>query len=146
GKVNPSIPEMADMVGFQVVGNDATIALAVQAGQLELNVMLPVVARNLLESIRILGNASKVLAERCVEGIAADQEKAKSYAERSHALVTVLSPRIGYLTAAEIAKESAKTGRSVREIVIERGLIPEEELDTLLDPYAMTEPSASFEL
>lgn len=140
GKVNPSIPEMVDMVGFQVVGNDATIAMAVQAGQLELNVMLPVVAHNLLESIGILGNASIVFAKRCIDGIMANREITRRYAGSSGALVTVLSPRIGYLTAAEIAKESDATSRSVREIVLERGLMEAEELDDLLDPYKMTEP------
>jgi aspartate ammonia-lyase len=138
GKVNPSIAEMVDMVGFQVVGNDLVIALAVQAGQLELNVMLPVIAHNLLQSIRILASASRVFAERCVEGIAADRTITKKYAESSEALATALSPRIGYLTAASVAKESAATGRSVREIVLDRGLIPAEELDKLLDPHAMT--------
>jgi aspartate ammonia-lyase len=139
GKVNPSIAEMVDMVGFQVIGNDTAITLAAQAGQLELNVMLPVVANNLLQSIKILANASKVFGEKCIKGIEADRERARRYAETSEALVTVLSPRIGYLAAAQIAKESAASGRSLREIILERGLIPEAELDALLDPYAMTE-------
>jgi aspartate ammonia-lyase len=141
GKVNPSIAEMVDMVSFQVVGNDTTIAMAAQAGQLELNVMLPLVAHNLLQSIRILGSASRVFAERCVGGITADREVARKYAESSEALVTVLSPHIGYLTAAEVAKESLETNRTIREVVLERGLMQAEELDSLLDLYAMTEPA-----
>jgi aspartate ammonia-lyase len=138
GKVNPSVAEMVDMVGFQVVGNDATIALAAQAGQLELNVMLPVVAHNLLQSVDILASASRVFADRCIDGITVNRDVAQSYAERTGSLVTALSPRIGYLPAAEIAKEAAATGRSIREIVLERGLIPEEELDELLDLRSMT--------
>jgi len=142
GKVNPSIPEMVDMVGFQVVGNDETIALAVQAGQLDLNVMLPVIAHNLLHSIHILSTASRAFADRCVVGITADRERARKYAESSEALVTILSPHIGYLTAAEIGKESVATGRTIREIVLERGLMSAEKLDELLDSYAMTRPKA----
>ncbi len=139
GKVNPSVAEMVDMVGFQVVGSDTTIALAVQAGQLELNVMLPVVAHNLLQSIRILGSACRIFAEKCIEGVMANSDVARRYAETSGALVTVLSPRIGYLTAAEVVKESIASGRSVREIVLDRQLVPEQDIDTLLDPFAMTE-------
>jgi len=138
GKVNPSVPEMADMVGFQVVGNDVTIALAVQAGQLELNVMLPLIAHNLLQSIRILSRASRVLAERCIEGIVANRETAEKYAQASGAVITALSPYIGYLTAAEIVKESLQSKRSIREIVLERELMEEDELDQLLDLQAMT--------
>jgi aspartate ammonia-lyase len=139
GKVNPSIAEMVDMVGFQVVGSDATIACAVQAGQLELNVMLPVVAHNLLLSIRILGNASRVFSERCVEGITANEDLARHNAEISGALVTALSPKIGYLQAADVVKESAATGRTIRQIVLDRKLAEESEIDALLDPFAMTE-------
>jgi aspartate ammonia-lyase len=141
GKVNPSIAEMVDMVGFQVVGNDMAIALASQAGQLELNVMLPVVAHNLLQSISILANASRVFADRCISGITADRELVRHYAETSEALVTVLSPHIGYLIAAEVAKESLNTGRTIREVVLARGLMPEAELDRLLDLHKMTEVS-----
>lgn len=138
GKVNPSIPEMVDMVGFQVVGNDMTIALAAQAGQLELNVMLPVAAYNLLQSVRILSRAALILSERCVEGITANIETAGRYAEKSEAIVTALSPHIGYLRAAEIAKEASNSNRSIKEIVLERELMEETELDRLLDLRAMT--------
>ncbi|MEN6520434.1 MAG: aspartate ammonia-lyase [Armatimonadota bacterium] len=138
GKVNPSIPEMVDMVGFQVVGNDTTIALAAQAGQLELNVMLPVVAYNLLQSIRILSRAALVLASRCIEGITANRETAERYAEESEAIVTALSPHIGYLRAADIAKEALSSNKSIREIALEHELMDEEELDRVLDLRTMT--------
>jgi aspartate ammonia-lyase len=142
GKVNPSIAEMVDMVGFQVVGNDTAVAMATQAGQLELNVMLPVIAHNLLQSINILVNSSQIFTVKCIDGITADRERTKRYAESSEALVTALSPYIGYLKAAEVAKESLATGRTIREIVLERGLMSAEDLDRLLDPYAMTKPAS----
>lgn len=139
GKVNPSIPEMVDMVGFQVIGNDTTVAVAVQAGQLELNVMLPIIAYNLLQSITILSNAMTVFAEHCIKDIDVDRELSTHYAETSAALVTLLSPKIGYLPAAEVAKQSMDTGRTIREIVLDRGLIPPDELDEMLDLYKMTD-------
>lgn len=138
GKVNPSIPEMVDMVGFQVAGNDTSIAYAVQAGQFELNVMLPLIAHNLLQSIHILAAASKIFAEKCINGITANRDVMRQYAETSGSLVTALSPKIGYLTAADVEKESIATGKSVREIVLERDLMEEDELDELLDLYHMT--------
>lgn len=137
GKINPSVPEMVDMVGFQVVGNDTTIAMAVQAGQLELNVMLPVIAHNILQSIRILTNACKIFAERCIDGIEVNKTVTNRYAESSEALVTALTPKIGYLPAAKIAEESLSTGKSVRDIVIEHRLMDEDEVDELLNPLAM---------
>jgi fumarate hydratase class II/aspartate ammonia-lyase len=140
GKVNPSIPEMVNMVGFGVIGNDAAIAAAAQAGQLELNVMMPVIAYKLLDSLLILANAATVLAARCVEGITADPERCRHYAERTMGLATALNPYIGYLAAAEVAKESLKSGRPLREVVLERGLLTAEQLDRILDPAAMTEP------
>jgi len=140
GKVNPSIPEMVDMVGFAVLGNDLTVATAAQAGQLELNVMMPVIAYKLLDSLRILTSACRVFAERCVEGIEADEARCRAYAERTMGLATALNPYIGYLAAAEVAKEALATGRSIREVVIEKGLLEAEELDRILDPKAMTEP------
>jgi aspartate ammonia-lyase len=133
---------MVDMVGFQVVGNDTAVAMATQAGQLELNVMLPVIAHNLLQSINILVNSSQIFTVKCIDGITADRERTKRYAESSEALVTALSPYIGYLKAAEVAKESLATGRTIREIVLERGLMSAEDLDRLLDPYAMTKPAS----
>ncbi|MFP4056965.1 MAG: aspartate ammonia-lyase [Candidatus Brocadiia bacterium] len=142
GKVNPSIPEMVSMVGFGVLGNDHTIALAAQAGQLELNVMLPVIAYKLLDSLQILTAAASALASRCVEGIEADAERCRRYADHSLGLATALNPYIGYAAAAEVAKEALRRGRSIREIVLERKLLPPEKLDRILDPHAMTQPRA----
>ncbi len=140
GKVNPVMAEMLAMVCFQVVGCDTTVLLAAQAGQLELNVMMPVVAFNLLHEIEILTNAIDAFARLCIRGISANEERCRNYAESSTSLVTVLNPLIGYEKAAEIAKECLKSGKSIRAIVLERGLMPREHLDTILDLYKMTEP------
>jgi aspartate ammonia-lyase len=140
GKVNPVMAEMLNMACFQVIGNDTTITLAVQAGQLELNVMMPVMAFDMLMSIDILKNAMNVFAEYCVEGITANEERCRAYAERSMGIVTALNPYIGYSAAAKIAQENYRTNRPVRDIVLEMGILSEEELDRILDPVAMTEP------
>jgi len=139
GKVNPVIPEAVLMVAAQVVGNDATIAVAGMSGVFELNVMMPVLAYNLLQSIEILANVSRLLAERCVEGIEANVARCQEMVEKSLAMVTALVPVIGYDKAAEIAKESVETGRTVRELAREKKLLPEAELDAALDPWGMTE-------
>jgi fumarate hydratase class II len=139
GKVNPVIPESVLMVASQVVGNDATITISGMGGNFDLNVMMPVIAYNLLQSIEILGNAAALLAERCVEGIEANRERCEELVERSLAMVTSLVPKIGYDAAAEIAKESVRTGRTVREICRERQVLPEDELNEALDPWGMTE-------
>jgi aspartate ammonia-lyase len=139
GKVNPSIPEMVNMVCFQVIGNDVTVAAAAEAGQLELNVMMPLIAHNVLFSMLILGNASRVLAERCVEGIEADAAQCAHWLERSPALVTALAPKIGYAEAAKLAKEAVAKNVTVRQLVIEKGLLKGKELDAVLDLRAMTE-------
>ena len=139
GKVNPSIPEMVNMVCFQVLGNDVAVAAAAEAGQLELNVMMPVIAHNLLASMAILGNASRVLATRCVEGIEADAAQSAHWLERSPALVTALAPKIGYAEAAKLAKEAVAKNVTVRQLVIEKGLLKGKELDEVLDLRAMTE-------
>ena len=138
GKVNPSIAEMTAMVCFQVMGNDLAIATAAQAGQLELNVMMPVVAFNLLMSLTIFGNALAVLNERCIEGITANEERCRWYVERSVSLVTALSPKIGYARAAEIAKRAIATGKTIREVIEEEGLLTSEELAEVMDTRAMT--------
>ena len=140
GKVNPSIPEMLDMVCFGVLGNDLTIATAAQAGQLELNVMMPVIACKLFDSLLILTNAVNIFAERCVEGIQANADRCRAYAERTLGLATALNPYIGYRAAAELVKESHVTGRSVRDIILGKGLLSADQLDRILDPRAMTEP------
>ncbi len=139
GKVNPSIAEMVNMVCFQAIGNDVTVATAAEAGQLELNVMMPVIAHNLLASMLILGNATRVLAERCVDGIEADASQSAHWLERSPALVTALAPKIGYAEAAKLAKEAVAKNVTVRQLVIEKGLLKGKELDEVLDLRAMTE-------
>jgi aspartate ammonia-lyase len=140
GKVNPSMAEMVNQVCFQVLGFDATISFAAQAGQLELNVMMPVIIHNMLWSLTILKNAMDAFTERCVSGIVANQERCEDYAFKSASLVTALAPYIGYLASAEIAKEQVKTGRDIRDIVREKNLLPEEDLEQILNPHAMTEP------
>ncbi|HEV8266120.1 MAG TPA: aspartate ammonia-lyase [Gemmatimonadales bacterium] len=139
GKVNPSIAEMVNMVCFQAIGNDVTVATAAEAGQLELNVMMPVIAHNLLFSMLILTNGSRVLAERCVDGIEADAAQCAYWLERSPALVTALAPKIGYAEAAKLAKEAVAKNITVRQLVIEKGLLKGKELDEVLDLRAMTE-------
>jgi len=139
GKVNPSIAEMVNQVCFQVFGNDLTIATAAEAGQLELNVMMPVVAHNLLLTMTILTNASAVLAERCVEGIEADEAMCGHWLERSPALVTALAPKIGYAEAAKLAKEAVAKNVTVRELLKQKGILKGPELDQILDLRAMTE-------
>ena len=142
-KVNPVIPEMAMQVAAQVIGNDAVIAWAGAGGAFELNVMMPVIARNLLESIRLLSNAARALAEKCVDGIEADAERARRLVERNVIVVTALNPHIGYDAGASVAKEAFAAGRTVREVVLERGLLTAEELDELLDLKKMTEGGLS---
>ncbi len=145
GKVNPVLPEATLMVCAQVIGNDQTITLAGASGMFELNVMLPVIARNLLESIRLLGNASRVLADRCISGITADVERCREYAESSPSVVTPLNRHIGYENAAKVAKQAVAERRTIREVVLEhgyvqRGDITEAELDEALDVLSMTHP------
>ena len=139
GKVNPVIPESVLMVAAQVIGNDATITISGMGGNFELNVMMPVIAYNLLQSIEILANASRLLAEKCVEGIEANRERCEELVERSLAMVTSLVPKIGYDAAAEIAKESVRTGKTVRELCIEKNVLPPAELAEALDPWGQTE-------
>ncbi|MFL6289266.1 MAG: class II fumarate hydratase [Thermoanaerobaculia bacterium] len=139
GKVNPVIPESVLMVAAQVVGNDATITLAGMSGHFDLNVMMPLIAYNLLQSIEILANVSALLAEKCVEGVEANRERCEELVERSLAMVTSLVPKIGYDAAAEIAKESVRTGKTVRELCIERNVLPPQELAEALDPWGQTE-------
>ncbi|MBI2471787.1 MAG: aspartate ammonia-lyase [Planctomycetes bacterium] len=139
GKVNPVIPEMMNMVCFSVIGNDASITLAAQAGQFELNVMMPVIQYKLLDSALILTNAVKVFNEKCVSGITVNAAKCQDYAMRSLGIVTILNPIIGYSKASEVVKESVKTGKSVKEIIHQRGLLSVEQLDQILSPISMTE-------
>src|SRR5438105_3092819 len=138
GKVNPSVPEMVNQVCFQVMGCDATVAIACEAGQLELNVMMPVIAWNTLHASTILRAAMQTFRTRCVDGSAADERRARELLERSTAAATALSPYIGYAATAEIAKESVKTGKTIRELVLERGLLDAKRLDDILSVDAMT--------
>ncbi len=138
GKVNPVIPEAVSQVVAQVIGNDAAVAFGGAAGNLELNVMLPVIARNLLESIRLLSSVSRVFADRCIAGIAADVERCRTFALSSPSIGTALNPYIGYEEAAVVIKASLKEGKDLRTIVLERGLLTEEEVDRALDVDAMT--------
>jgi aspartate ammonia-lyase len=140
GKVNPVMAEMMDMVCFQVIGCDTTILMAAQAGQLELNVMMPVVAFNLLHEIEILGKAIAAFTEFCARGIAANPERCRMYAEGSMSIVTVLNPHIGYAKAAEIAKEYLASGKPIRSLVLEKGLMSPEKLEEVFNLSGMTEP------
>jgi aspartate ammonia-lyase len=139
GKVNPSIVEMVNQVCFQALGLDTTVALAAEAGQLELNVMMPVMAHNIVFALIIVGNAGALLAERCVDGITADEAQCAYWLERSPALVTALAPKIGYAEAAKLAKEAVAQGLTVRELVVKKGILSGRELDEVLDLRAMTE-------
>jgi fumarate hydratase class II len=143
GKVNPVLCEATVMVAAQVIGNDTTVTIAGAAGNFELNVMLPVIARNILESIRLLANVSRLLADRCVAGITANVDHDRQLAESSPSIVTPLNRYIGYENAAAVAKQALKEGRTIREVVIEKGFVAdgkltEEQLDTALDVLAMT--------
>jgi aspartate ammonia-lyase len=145
GKINPVMPELAAMVCFQVVGNDTAVALAVQAGQLELNVMMPTMAYSVLQSITIMTNMLRVFTEKCVTGITANEKRCNFYAQSTISLATALNPYIGYAKAAEIAKESVATGRSIIDIAREKKLLSEKEIEEILDPVNMTEPQVPKE-
>lgn len=140
GKVNPSILEMVNMVAFQIIGIDTTVALAVQAGQLELNVMTPLVAFNLNFGITIFGNALEILKEKCVDGITANAARCQDYAERSMGLATALNASIGYAKAAEVAKEALASGKTTIEVIRERKILSEAEIKKIMNPLKMTEP------
>ncbi|MFG1700840.1 class II fumarate hydratase [Nonomuraea sp. NPDC049309] len=145
GKVNPVIPEATAMVAAQVIGNDAAIAFAGASGNFELNVQLPLIARNILESIKLLANVSRLLADRCVSGITANVDRLREYAESSPSIVTPLNRYVGYEEAAKIAKQALAERKTIKEVVIERGhveagTITEEQLDAVLDVLSMTRP------
>ncbi len=140
GKINPVLAELAAMVAFQVIGNDTAVAFAVQAGQLELNVMMPAMAYNVLQSITILRNMLAQFDQRCVAGITANQARCEFYAQSTVSLATALNPYIGYAKAAEIVKESVSTGRSIVAIALEKKLLTPEQVAEILDPVRMTEP------
>jgi aspartate ammonia-lyase len=145
GKVNPVVPELVAMVSFQVIGADMATALGVQAGQLELNVMMPTMVWNVLHSAEILKNTTQQFAALCVEGITANEARCRRYAETTEQVVAALNPYIGYARGAEIAKEARRTGRTVVEIALERKLFNRKQLEQILDPRRMTEPAAPIE-
>jgi len=145
GKVNPVIPEAVCMVCAQVIGNDGAIAFGGAAGSFELNVMMPMLARNVLESIRLLAAVSRLFADRCIDGIEADVERTREYAESSPAIVTPLNKYLGYEAAAKVAKQALAERRTIREVVLEqgyvdRGALTEQQLDDALDVLGMTHP------
>ena len=145
GKINPVMPELAAMVSFQVIGNDTAVAYAVQAGQLELNVMMPTMAYSVLQSITIMANMLRQFNDRCVAGITANQARCNSYAQSTVSLATALNPYIGYTKAAEIVKESVATGQSIIALARTKKLLTEEEIAEILDPARMTEPQYPLE-
>ncbi|MEA2716654.1 MAG: fumarate hydratase, class, partial [Actinomycetota bacterium] len=138
GKVNPVIPEVVVQVAAQVIGNDAAVAFAGTTGSFELNVAVPVMARNLLESVRLLAAVARVLADRCLVGFEADDERCRRYAESSPALATALVPHLGYEQAASVVRQAVAEGRTLRDVVLERGLMVAADLDRVLDVDAMT--------
>lgn len=140
GKVNPIIPEVVNQVAFEVIGNDITVTMAAEAGQLELNVMEPVIAYNLFTSIDMLGRACHTLADRCIQGITANRERTRKMVENSIGLVTALNPLIGYEKSTEIAHAALQTGRSVYDLVLEKGYLTKEQLDDALSPENMIRP------
>ncbi|HWO97641.1 MAG TPA: aspartate ammonia-lyase [Bacillus sp. (in: firmicutes)] len=140
GKVNPVMPEMINQIAFQVIGNDHTICLASEAGQLELNVMEPVLVFNLLQSISIMNNGFRAFTDYCLVGIEANEGQLKEYVEKSVGIITAVNPHIGYEVAARIAREAILKGKPVRELCLQYDVLTEEELDLILNPYEMTKP------
>jgi aspartate ammonia-lyase len=140
GKVNPVIPEVVNQIAFEVIGHDVTVSFAAEAGQLQLNAFVPIIAHSVFESITHLRNGCVTLAERCVRGITANRDRLEEHMTRSIGIVTALNPHIGYARATEIAQEALRTGRSVSELVLERKLLTREELERILSPASMTRP------
>lgn len=145
GKVNPVMPELLNQVAFQVIGNDHTISLASEAGQLELNVMEPVLVFNLLQSISIMNNAFSAFTNYCLKDIKANEERMKEYVEKSVGIITAVNPHLGYEVVSRIAREAILTGKPIRELCLKYDVLTEEELDTILDPYEMTKPGIAGE-
>jgi aspartate ammonia-lyase len=140
GKVNPIIPEVVNQVAFQVIGNDLTVTIAAEAGQLQLNAMEPVIAFNINQSMKILIQAVRTLTYRCVKGITANRERCSSLVKHSIGIVTALNPYIGYENSQRIAKEALRTNKSVAELVLEEGLLRQDELEDILSLEKMTRP------
>jgi fumarate hydratase class II len=138
GKVNPVMAEMLNMVCYQVMGNDTAVAYATQASQLELNVMMPMIAHNLLFSIEILSNGVNAFSEKCIKGVKADEKKCRHYADSTLAMATALNPVIGYTAAADVSKEAYRTGKNVKQVSLERGILDERDAERILDPRKLT--------
>src|SRR4029077_20849492 len=140
GKVNPVIPEVVNQIAFEVIGNDVTVSFAAEAGQLQLNAFLPVLAHSIFKSITHLRNGCITLTERCVRGITANRDRLVEHMNRSIGIVTALNPYIGYANATEVAQQALRTGRGVTELVLEKKLLTREQLDRILRPEALTQP------
>jgi aspartate ammonia-lyase len=143
GKVNPVIPEVVNQVAFNIIGNDMTIAMATEAGQLELNAFEPIIFYNLFQSIETLTYAVSTLVDNCITGITANTEHCRDMVDNSVGIITAICPYVGYDKAAALAKEAISTGGSVKELILQEGLLTREELEVILDPYSMTEPGIS---
>ncbi len=140
GKINPVIPEVVSQVAFNIIGNDMTITMAAEAGQLELNAFEPVLFYNLFESIETLGNVAMTLADNCIDGVVANAEICRNYVDRSAGIVTALCPVIGYVKSAEIAKKVVSSGKTAKEYLLEEGILTEKEIDEILDPVKLVHP------
>ena len=143
GKVNPVIPEVVNQVAFNIIGNDVTITMAAEGGQLELNAFEPIVFYCLFQSIDTLAYAVQTFIDNCVTGITANEERCRQLVENSIGVITAICPHVGYEKAAEIAKKAMKTGESIRNLILREGLLSEKEMETVLDPVTMTEPGIS---
>ncbi len=142
GKVNPVIPEVVNQIAFKAIGNDLTVTLAAEAGQLELNVMEPIIAQSIFESIEMLKNGMATLKYRCIDGITANEEKCREYVNHSIGIVTALNPALGYETCSMLAKTALETGESVYNLVLQKNLLSKEKLDELLKPENMLAPQS----
>lgn len=143
GKVNPVIPEVVNQVAFNIIGNDVTITMAAEAGQLELNAFEPIVFYCMFQSIDTLGYAVHTFVDNCVSGITANENRCRYLVENSVGIITAICPHVGYQKAAEIAKKAIQSGESVRDLILKEGILKKEELDEILNPAAMTEPGIS---
>jgi len=142
GKVNPVIPEVVNQIAFEVIGNDVTVSIAAEAGQLQLNAFLPIVAHSIFKSLTHLRIGCLALAERCVSGITANRERLQEHMERSIGIITALNPYIGYANATEVAQEALQTGHSVAELILDKKLMTKEQLAEVLRPESLTKPVA----
>jgi aspartate ammonia-lyase len=140
GKVNPVIPEVVNQIAFEVIGNDMTVTMAAEAGQLQLNAFEPIIAHSLFKGLAHLAAGCRTLAERCVQGITANRERARRFVDESTALVTALTPIIGYARATEIAQEALATGQRVYDLVLAKGLMSRDQLDAVMQPELLTQP------